>query len=268
MFAIKSVRYSAGLALTLALVGAECWGSGGTVVPRPPIGGDQRNCVITPSSSWGANWPELTYAFDTTRHCPYTSVVSGSPMPFKVKFRVSPYGLTQLYHSSLYHIRNSSGTIVAQAANIPFIREVPGDPNSFQYSVIDATYPSGTGIYPFRDSASVVVYGGYHVPLYPSLSIVLPGRVESAPPSISGQTFVVAYYAQGWSAIVSEEPNSYRYTWSVDGVVVSSGDADHLIHTLDPGMHTIGLTSTRSDGTVSTSSMSVQAVDCGGPYIC
>lgn len=257
-----------GLLLLTQLGAGECWGSGETVEPPPPRGSDARNCVVRSYEHWGAKWPELQYTFDTTRHCPYTIESAGSPIPFRLTFRVSPFGVTQLYVSSMFSVLNNQGAVIASGANYPFIRDEPGNPNSFQYSTIDVTYPGGSGVYPWRDSAVVIVYGGGAVPSYPSLFVVMPGRTEQSPPAISGGDLVVAYYQQTWSAVVSEEPNSYRHKWYVDGIQVGSSSSEHLFYTLDPGAHSITLVTTRSDGTTHSVTKNVFAVDCGGPDIC
>ena len=251
--------------LILPTMASHCWGSGEPVSTKPPVGSDQRTCDVRPAPGWGANWPELSYSFDETRHCPYTVVSSGSPIPFRLEFRVSPYGNTQSYLWSAFGVFSNTGQTLQSSGYYYFY---PVDPPGWQESQINSSYPGGLGNYPIQDSAAVVVNGGATVPNYPSMWILLPGRIEAAPPAISGADFVVSDYPQWWSAMVTEEPVSYRYQWFLNGSVLKGETGQHLSRTLTEGSHNLELQVLRTDNSMVFLSLAVTAVNCGGPNIC
>jgi hypothetical protein len=254
------------LAATVAVVQAStCSGDGSEEIETAvPWGSDTRRCKIVPSWYWTSMWPELTFEHDTTRHCPYTVLYSGSPLPFNLTFRVSPYGQSTYYVSASFVVRSNEGVQLASGGSY----FQPGAPTGWQEAHLMTTYPGGYGTYPVQDTAVVVVYGGAHPPTYPGLTITLPGRVEYSPPDIAGATYVVANYPQSWGVVVSEEPLSYRYQWDMNGSALKGEKAQYVSLTLTEGEHTIGVTVTRSDGSTVYIDRLITAVDCGGPNIC
>lgn len=259
----RTSRLFAAIPALLALVGfSSCSGTPSPGTTPDPIGGDQRKCEVFVPAAFSSKWPGLVWEHVLDRTCPLTVASSGSEIPFAMNFTVPPQVAYQYYWSA-FVVRNNQGQIKKQGSYYDFVPHgYAGNYRSTLYS----TYAAATGSVPYLDSAVVTITGGNVYPEFPWFRVMLPAQVMGSPPAISGSTTVPAYYDQSWAAMVSREPTSYRYTWYVDGMAVST--EQYLSVALSEGTHVIRLEAKLSDDVVFVEERTVTAMDCGGPYAC
>lgn len=260
---IRTSRLVAMVPAVLVFAGfSSCSGTPGPGQTPEPIGGDSRRCEVFTPEGFGSKWPGLVWEHVLDRTCPLTVAFSGSEIPFAMNFTV-PSQVAYQYYWSAFVVRNNQGQIKKQGGYYDF---VPYGYAGNYRSTLYSSYAAATGVAPYLDSALVTITGGNVYPEYPWFRVMLPARVMGSSPAISGSTVVPAYYDQSWTAMVSEEPTSYRYTWYVDGVAVSTEQTLHVA--LSEGNHVIRLEAKLSDDLVFADERTVTAMDCGGPYAC
>lgn len=258
------------LVLTIALVAPfvtalACGRGHGTGRQNTPLT-DLRPCTEDSHAGWQAYWPELKYDFDMTRGCPYVVDSAGSPIPFEMRFDVEPSQYPQQWRWVSFAIWNNQGTLKRIGNHFPFqLVDLYG---RLRARVV-STWPGGTGTGPdYQDSTLFTVDGGGHSPNFPWVRTKAPGRIRAYPPQITGQTYVVSGYPQGWQVDVSDELSAYRFQWYVNGSLVADATSSGLVHTLGEGPNTISVHVLMSDEVTHILNLSVTAVNCGGPEIC
>lgn len=251
-------------ALTALLSTSACWFSPGN--DDEVIVGGVWMCNGKSTPNWNSMWPELSWEFDYSRGCPYVVDSAQSVMPFEMEFWVQPRTNPQQWRHVSWSVWNNTGSRIAYGNYHYFYL---WNPNGTLRAVINSQYPGGTGSSPsFSDSTYFLVDGGSYSPVFPWVKHKIDGTIRTVTPAISGQTYVVSGYPQGWEADVSGSGLSYRYQWAVDGYSVPGATNQSFIHTLDPGEYTISVEIRLSDETVYNRQLLVTAVDCGGPNIC
>lgn len=237
-----------------------CNSSPSSTVSLPPIGPDPRQCLVTVTPNFGSYWPDLQWEHSTDRQCPLTVSYSGSPLPFVFTLTAGP---STLWQYSMFTVWNNQGQVKKTGSYYYF---VPHGAFGNVRSTINNNYAAATGTAPYLDSALVIAYGGAHPPSYPWFKVRLPAQVQAAAPMISGSTYVVTGYDQSWSALVAGEPLSYRYSWYLNGVLISNDQ--YAVASVLEGSSTLRLEVTLSDEVILYQETQITGVNCGGPYIC
>lgn len=257
----------ASIALALGLSFTACIGTGARNKQQP----QGTPCVLIDPTTWNQYWSELTYDHDQTRNCPYKVPNSGDLIPFYLEFFVQGISNPGPWWYTTHKIRNNQGSLLTTFQATALFESVYPGTNGNLRAVIDDQFPAATGTAPYyRDSVHIHVIGGRFVNNYPWVAVLLPGLLESpaSPPVLEGSSYVVSGYPQSWSASVDSDPQAYRFEWRVNGQLISVQTGQNFSATLTPGSHTVSLTVRRSDESVVSQTMSVTAVDCGGPDIC
>jgi hypothetical protein len=213
--------------------------------------------------------PIVSVSFDTLRNCPANLY---SPRTGFVSIGLSALTSRTDMSGGSWIVRNRNGGQVG-SGSVTVLDQTTGD-----IAVVSGTYLGGTGT-PFdstqanqrifEDSATTTVsFAGTSSVVLKSRHVVL--RSTQRPQLLGPTVSSMGYPSHFYMYMSGPEPVGFRYRWYVDGQeVVPYGNAHTFDHAFSvTGWHSVQVHVQWADDEDQWESLSVYAMDCGGPNQC
>ncbi len=220
----------------------------GMIVVGVRCGSSTNNCPTGQNNVWTSNGMTATRV--EPRNCPYV---------VKRPNTLQGYAVTVTIPAVNVNSGNPGGvetTIYNSARNVladNFLSWVTADDPTKKTVTSSGVYAAANST-PIRDSINLLantisgIGNGW---------LVLPGKVDSSAPGMSGSANPRPNRTSTWYAVVAQDTLSYRYQWMLNGTQITGATGRGHSETFSSGQQSLAAIVTRSDDTADTASIVV-----------